>query len=313
VTYGEVYVVTCSVNGKQYVGQTTSGAEKRWYKHQRDACTGRGRLLAMAIRKYGVENFRMEVADTATSLEDLNVKEIALIAGLNSRSPHGYNLMEGGSNGKHSEETLAKMRGRVRSPEARAKMRLAKLGTQPSPQAREAARLVNQTRQKTPQEIGGTRKSNQERVWTSEMREKASLAQRGHKRSPESVEKTRRAHLGKKLSPEHIEKTRQANLGRKPTAETRSKMSEAARRRGGGSPEALEAMRQASLGRVWSPEARAKLSDRLKGLKRSPEAIERMRAAKAVTSPETLERMQIAAQKRARRQRELRMSLGGIK
>jgi group I intron endonuclease len=236
MAYGEVYVVTCSVNGKQYVGQTTQGAWERWCAHQEEARGGRGRLLARAIRKYGIENFRMEIADTATSPEDLNAKEIALIAGLNSRSPHGYNLMEGGSNGKHSEESRAKMslsqslrrhpdelkekirraglgrklsdeakakisaanKGKVRSPEAREKYRKAKQGTRPSPQAHEAARLVNKGKKRSHDAVEATRLANIGRQQTPEHREKNRLGHLGQRRSPDTIAKWRFA-MGKRV------------------------------------------------------------------------------------------------------------------
>ena len=68
--YGEVYVVTCSINGKQYVGQTTQGAEKRWVTHCGDTKAGRGFLLSRAIRKYGLENFTMRVEATALETKE---------------------------------------------------------------------------------------------------------------------------------------------------------------------------------------------------------------------------------------------------
>lgn len=335
--YGEVYVLTCTTNGKQYVGQTTHGAAKRWEQHCDTAKRGGGYFIGKAIRKYGSGNFTLKVLGTADTQEDLDSREVHWIQELNVLAPNGYNLQEGGNGGRPCEETRQRqsvaqksrqppsletrekmrqsMLGTTHSLESREKSRQAKLGTRHTDEAKQrmslakkgkpmplecraAARIANLGRVKSSEELETLRRANTGRKMSPEAVEKSRQANLGRKRSPEAVEATRQAHLGKKLSPEHIEKVRQANLGRKMSNESRAKMRESALKRGGGTPASLEAMRQANLGRVLSPEDRAKLSDRLKGIKRSPEACERMRAAKANISEETRERMRQAARLR---------------
>jgi len=131
--------------------------------------------------------------------------------------------------------------------------------------------------------------------------EKNRQAHLGKKRTPESVEKFRAVMTGRKLTPEHVEKVRRTHIGRKRSDVARANMSAAAKARVGDSTDAVERMRQTNLGRVMTPEERAQHGARLKGIKRSPEACARIKAAKANISEETRERMRKAAQARPRR------------
>ena len=60
---GRIYKVTCLENDKIYVGQTTKSLQKRWYVHLAHARNGRKCALHNAIRKYGVERFRIELIE----------------------------------------------------------------------------------------------------------------------------------------------------------------------------------------------------------------------------------------------------------
>jgi group I intron endonuclease len=120
-----IYKVTNNVNGKIYIGQTIQGIVRRKAEHKCHANTHRSNSpFAKAIRKYGVEQFSWEVLHIATTLEELNEKEIFYIEHCNSTTKgHGYNVEEGGKQpitplrgedhpmyGKtHSEESKRKM------------------------------------------------------------------------------------------------------------------------------------------------------------------------------------------------------------
>ena len=109
---GEIYCIT-SPSGKKYVGQCvkilSSGKNRgyisRWKEHITDAyykdCC---RLLNSSIRKYGHENFTIEVLKEC-SLNELNFYEKYYISSLNTQKPYGYNLTDGGSVCKQSAET----------------------------------------------------------------------------------------------------------------------------------------------------------------------------------------------------------------
>lgn len=104
-----IYKITNKQNGKMYIGQTCRLLSDRWYIHRRNAENRVKIPLASAIVCHGVENFSIEKIDTADSIEELNEKEILYIDKYNTKYPNGYNLKDGGRNGKHSEKTKAKM------------------------------------------------------------------------------------------------------------------------------------------------------------------------------------------------------------
>lgn len=71
-----IYKISNNQNDKLYIGQTSGTAEKRFARHINDAMNNiLDTHFARAIRKYGPENFRIEVIDTATTQEELNYKE----------------------------------------------------------------------------------------------------------------------------------------------------------------------------------------------------------------------------------------------
>lgn len=86
-----IYKITNNLNNKCYIGQTIHQAEERWKRHQQDALSNRlDTHFARAIRLYGVENFSLEVIDTANSQEELTHKESYWIKYYDSIN-NGYN------------------------------------------------------------------------------------------------------------------------------------------------------------------------------------------------------------------------------
>ena len=107
--YGRIYLITCSVNGKVYVGQTISTIEKRLKRHfylsKHSDC-----YIHRAILQYGQENFFIKEIDTAHSIDELNEKEKKYIMEYDSfNSEIGYNLTLGGEGGSQNSETRKKM------------------------------------------------------------------------------------------------------------------------------------------------------------------------------------------------------------
>ena len=103
----KIYVITNKVNDKKYVGQTTQTIENRWRSHiNNKSCI----VIHRAIMKYGIGSFEIEIVQECNNQEELNQAEIAWIKKLDSSVPNGYNIRGGGSNGKLSEETKAKIR-----------------------------------------------------------------------------------------------------------------------------------------------------------------------------------------------------------
>lgn len=111
-----IYCYTNQINGKQYVGQTVN-PEQRKKQHKSSAFNPQDKdyetLLHRAFRKYGYDNFTyeilVEIKDDDFDL--LNELECYYIQKLNSKTPNGYNVLDGGENcaRSHSEETREKM------------------------------------------------------------------------------------------------------------------------------------------------------------------------------------------------------------
>lgn len=90
-----IYIITNKVNNKQYIGLTTRTIYERFRSHLYAVKNGVGHYLHNAIRKYGEENFKLELLDTANDLETLKEKEIYYIAKYDTFN-NGYNLTKGG-------------------------------------------------------------------------------------------------------------------------------------------------------------------------------------------------------------------------
>ncbi len=71
-----IYKITNIQNNKVYIGQTIRPVEQRFHRHMNDALNNiLDTHFARAIRKYGKENFIIEIIDTAESQDELNQKE----------------------------------------------------------------------------------------------------------------------------------------------------------------------------------------------------------------------------------------------
>lgn len=93
---GYIYKITNNVNQKVYIGKTTKSIEERWKEHQQDAYRIRNekRPLYDAIKKYGIENFSIELIEEC-DIAVLSNREIYWIEEYHSFSS-GYNATLGG-------------------------------------------------------------------------------------------------------------------------------------------------------------------------------------------------------------------------
>jgi group I intron endonuclease len=116
--YCEIYKITCLSTNKIYVGQAVShilnhekyrpyGHEGRFRCHISEAYStkkNQSHYLNNAIRKYGVENFVVEMIECC-EIKNADEREIHYIKELNSLYPSGYNLKNGGNVFTHSDES----------------------------------------------------------------------------------------------------------------------------------------------------------------------------------------------------------------
>ena len=92
---GYIYKITNTINGKVYIGQTKQTIEQRFIQHKSHARTGQSHhKLARALRKYGDENFTIELVEIC-DYEILDKRERYWIKFFNSIE-NGYNILLGG-------------------------------------------------------------------------------------------------------------------------------------------------------------------------------------------------------------------------
>lgn len=185
---GRVYVVTNTVTGKQYVGQTIQDVERRWRDHVSAARAGRShcKLLARSIIKHGSEAFTVEVVETCSAPDALDQAEARWVRQLNTMVPTGYNLLHGGQGrGRgHSAETRAKigdaLRGRRFTPEHCARISAAQAGRKRPPEVMAKVQAANRGRK-----YGPLDEARRQVLIESNRRRKGTRI--GCKRDPESV------------------------------------------------------------------------------------------------------------------------------
>lgn len=137
---GEIYLITCLVTKKRYVGQTVcfqrckngklvkSGTERRWKAHVSTALSnGKGcYALQKALQKYGAHNFTVKTI-LICELSKLDYFEHKMARTYNTYTPNGYNIKQCSSKGRHAEETKVKISlsntGKVRDEDYKENMR----------------------------------------------------------------------------------------------------------------------------------------------------------------------------------------------
>ena len=137
IKYGYIYKTTNLINNKIYIGQHKSTEFDANYM-------GSGIAIKAAFKKYGRENFKVEVIDTsANNADELNNLETYYIQKYNSRDPKiGYNLHCGGNVQSGINNPMYGRRFK-KTPEAIEKTRQAKLG---KPLTQEQRQKISNTR-----------------------------------------------------------------------------------------------------------------------------------------------------------------------
>ncbi len=111
--YGFVYMTENLINGKKYIGQ-------RKYTDGWEEYLGSGKLLKLAIDKYGRENFQKVILQDAYSKDELNELERYYIKLYDAcKRKDFYNLAGGGTGGNvlegYDEETQKLIRAKQRA------------------------------------------------------------------------------------------------------------------------------------------------------------------------------------------------------
>ena len=93
-----IYKIENLINQKIYIGQSIDIKERykqHIYKAFNKNEAGYNQIIHLAFRKYGIENFKLEVLEEC-ALEELDEKEQYWITKLNTITPNGYNILPGG-------------------------------------------------------------------------------------------------------------------------------------------------------------------------------------------------------------------------
>lgn len=135
--FGVIYEIMFP-NGKRYIGQSFDAEDR--IRHYRTNNCKRQTKLHHALKKYGWNNAIFSILFECSSVEEMNLLEIVSIAQYNTRDDScGYNIREGGRNGKLSEETKEKLRqanlGKKASEETKKKMSETRKGVKKKPES----------------------------------------------------------------------------------------------------------------------------------------------------------------------------------
>lgn len=94
-----IYKITNTITKKCYIGQTKRTINRRFRSHISEAKRNLyDTYLHRSIRKYGEENFYIEIVEECDQ-HTVYEREMFWIKHLNTKSPTGYNLHDGGKGG----------------------------------------------------------------------------------------------------------------------------------------------------------------------------------------------------------------------
>lgn len=127
---GIIYQYTNLINGKVYIGQTTTSLETRHKKHLSQL--NDNTYFHRAIKKYGIENFNLIILEQDIPLEILDEREIYWIKEKDAyyRSGKGYNLTKGGQWSNSTQKLTGKQVEEIQQLLATTTRNLADIGTQ---------------------------------------------------------------------------------------------------------------------------------------------------------------------------------------
>lgn len=245
-----IYKAENIINGYIYIGKTVVSLAKRKSKHKYDSKNNyKNNYFHNALNKYGFDNFKWSIIDTAENEKELNEKEIFWISEYR-KNCEVYNSTIGGdgiSGWHHSVETKQKMSenrkgekhpmfGKKLSPEHIEKLSVLKkeknIGKNNYFYGKKFFKEDNPFYGKT--HTDETKKkiseANKKKIITEETRLKMSKSGKGRKRSEDTKLKMSENRKGKTLSYETRKKISEnhakAWMGKTHSEETKIKMSE---------------------------------------------------------------------------------------
>lgn len=215
---GRIYLVTCLVNGKVYVGQTSRSLERRWAGHVKKSRRPRNHFHS-AIQKYGAENFKIEELASYKASSKIELKtflddaERSYIEKYNSLY-EGYNSTVGGEGTlgfRFSEESKEKLRrlnsgennynfGKHLSDETKEKIRKARMGHPVSEETRRKISESEKGKGASPEQMKALHDKWRGSHHSEETKRKMSASMKGKKHHlSEETRKEITERMGKKI------------------------------------------------------------------------------------------------------------------
>ena len=190
----KVYKITCKVNNKIYIGQTIESLTQRFNRHMGYQKDEHDTKFYRAIRKYGKDNFYIELLEEVSNQNELDKREYYWICFYDSVNK-GYNTKD--CIGKCGGDTLSTHPNKKLISE---KLRKSKLGD------------------KNPMRINGGLKGERNGMYgkhlTEEQKMHISKKLKGRTRSIEACKKTSESLKGVPKSKAHIENQIKSMLGK---------------------------------------------------------------------------------------------------
>ena len=180
-----IYCITNKITNMKYIGKCVRMVSESTNYY------GSGIHISASIQKHGIDNFIKEVLEDNISYKnELSLREKFWIKELNTKTPNGYNLTDGGDGCQGMiEETKEKIRQKNRLLVGEKNSRYGKKNT------------------KEHNDI--LRKVNTGKIVSQETRDKIRQNQLGKSRPKDVIKKTRQSNLGRKHSEEWNKKVRE--------------------------------------------------------------------------------------------------------
>ena len=93
-----IYQITNKINGDCYIGKTSKTIEERFQRHIYNSNYNIDTHLCRAMRKYGADNYSIEILESQVSVKNIDAREKYYIETIKPR----YNMTEGGDGGDTS-------------------------------------------------------------------------------------------------------------------------------------------------------------------------------------------------------------------
>lgn len=187
-----IYRISNDFDENVYVGQTWGTIKARFSRH---CMVGQSNCvhLIRAIQLHGKERFKIECLLVTHTQEMADHWERHFIERYDSIA-NGYNCREGGSRGKHNDESRRKLAekatGRKHTPETLKKMSDSHLGQSPGNKGiTGVVKASDETKAKQSAALKGRPSPMKGRNHSVETRAKMSAAHKGRKKSPEAIAK----------------------------------------------------------------------------------------------------------------------------